>query len=91
MRSQATEECVAEEQAGLAKREAHKWKLPWTPAYTPADKLAKSDKVCFCLSWLLVQLRVRSSAVSNKNNRASTAFVVTYSFLRLCRPAANSS
>jgi hypothetical protein len=42
---QSAEECVAEEQAGLAKREAHKWKLPWTPAFTPDDVLARPDKV----------------------------------------------
>lgn len=43
--SQCAEECVEEEQAGLSRREAHKWKLPWKPAYTPADALARADKV----------------------------------------------
>ncbi|GBF90353.1 hypothetical protein Rsub_02459 [Raphidocelis subcapitata] len=44
-RLQCAEDCVAEEQAGLSKREAHKWVLPWKPAYTPADVLARTDKV----------------------------------------------
>jgi len=36
---------VTQEQSGLAKREAHKWTLPWTPAYTAPEVLARSDKV----------------------------------------------
>lgn len=39
-RLQAAEECVAEEEAGLAARTAPHWTLPYTPAWTAGDKLA---------------------------------------------------
>ncbi|GLC44010.1 hypothetical protein PLESTB_000219600 [Pleodorina starrii] len=44
-RLQAAEECVASEQAGLRTAKAPRWVLPFTPAFTPADKLAAADKV----------------------------------------------
>lgn len=44
-RLQAAEECVDQEQAGLKSRTAPTWKLPFTPAFTPADKMSSSDKV----------------------------------------------
>ncbi|KIY99597.1 phosphoribosylformylglycinamidinesynthase [Monoraphidium neglectum] len=44
-RLQSAEDTVAEEQAGLAKREAHTWVLPWRPEYTRDDVLARPDKV----------------------------------------------
>jgi phosphoribosylformylglycinamidine synthase len=50
-RRQANEECVAQEQAGLAEREGHTWVVPFTPAFTPKDKLAASDKVGDGAGW----------------------------------------
>lgn len=44
-RLQCAEECVDQEQSGLKHAKAPKWALPWRPAFTPADKLAASDKV----------------------------------------------
>ncbi len=44
-RLQCAEECVAQEQAGLRDAKAPKWHLPFTPAFTPEDKLKASDKV----------------------------------------------
>lgn len=44
-RLQAAEGCVAQEQAGLASRTAPKWVLPFTPSFTPADRMSNSDKV----------------------------------------------
>ncbi|PSC73466.1 putative phosphoribosylformylglycinamidine chloroplastic mitochondrial [Micractinium conductrix] len=44
-RLQAAEECVEAEAAGLAGRTAPQWRVPFTPSWTPADKLAASDKV----------------------------------------------
>jgi phosphoribosylformylglycinamidine synthase len=38
-RLQCAEECVEVEQAGLATRQAPQWRVPFTPAWTPADKL----------------------------------------------------
>ncbi|PNH07785.1 putative phosphoribosylformylglycinamidine synthase, chloroplastic/mitochondrial [Tetrabaena socialis] len=43
-RMQSSEETVSQEQAGLKDAKAPKWVLPFTPAFTPADKLAASDK-----------------------------------------------
>lgn len=42
---QAAEECVDEEQSGLKSRAAPKWTLPFTPSFTPADKMSSADKV----------------------------------------------
>lgn len=39
---QAAEECVEAEAAGLAGRTAPQWRVPFTPSWTPADKLAAS-------------------------------------------------
>ena len=47
-RLQCAEECVAQEQAGLKTAKAAKWHLPFTPAFTPADKLKATDKVRSC-------------------------------------------
>jgi hypothetical protein len=44
-RLQAAEECVDQEQSGLKSRTAPTWKLPFTPAFTPADKMSSTDKV----------------------------------------------
>lgn len=44
-RLQCAEDCVTQEQAGLRDAKAPKWVLPFTPAFTPAEKLAASDKV----------------------------------------------
>ena len=38
---QAAAECVDAEQRGLATRQAPRWALPWTPAWTPPDVLAQ--------------------------------------------------
>jgi len=38
-RLQAAEECVSAEQAVQASRQAPVWSLPFTPAWTPEDKL----------------------------------------------------
>jgi hypothetical protein len=43
-RLQAAEECVEAEQAGLASRRAPQWRLPFTPEWTPADKLAATGE-----------------------------------------------
>ena len=43
-RLQSSPETVAAEQAGLARREAPRWALPWTPAWTPEDALSAPDK-----------------------------------------------
>jgi hypothetical protein len=64
-RLQAAEECVDQEQAGLKSRTAPTWKLPFMPAFTPADKMSSSDKVrldhCagqgYRSSWLSAMLR----------------------------------
>lgn len=44
-RLQAAEECVDQEQSGLKSRTAPVWKLPFTPTFTPADKMSKANKV----------------------------------------------
>lgn len=44
-RLQCAEDCVDAEQSVQASRKAPTWKLPFTPTFTPADKLAASDKV----------------------------------------------
>eukprot|EP00775_Hariotina_reticulata_P008987 gene8987-9160_t len=44
-RLQAAEECVDQEQAGLKSQTAPKWVLPFTPAFTPADKMSATGKV----------------------------------------------
>lgn len=44
-RLQAAEECVDAEQSGLKSRTAPTWVLPYTPAFTPADVMASTDKV----------------------------------------------
>lgn len=44
-RLQAAEECVDQEQSGLKSLTAPVWKLPFTPAFTPADKMSSTDKV----------------------------------------------
>ena len=41
---QSAEECVEAEQAGLAARQAPQWRLPFTPEWTPADKLAATGE-----------------------------------------------
>ncbi len=41
---QAAEECVAQEQAGLATRQAPVWKLPFTPTWTPDEVMTATDK-----------------------------------------------
>ena len=41
---QAAAECVDAEQRGLATRQAPRWALPWTPAWTPPDVLAPGDR-----------------------------------------------
>src|SRR5947209_4489060 len=43
-RLQSSPETVAAEQAGLAGRQAPKWALPWTPAWTPDEALGAPDK-----------------------------------------------
>ena len=35
---------MAVEQAGLATQTAPTWALPWTPAWTPGDVLARGDR-----------------------------------------------
>eukprot|EP00891_Asterochloris_glomerata_P009825 jgi/Astpho2/9825/fgenesh1_pm.00149_%23_37_t len=42
-RLQAAEECVEAEKAGLAHRTTPQWNLPFTPAWTPDDKLQPWD------------------------------------------------
>jgi phosphoribosylformylglycinamidine synthase len=44
-RLQAAEATVTEEQTGLAARTAPQWRLPFTPEWTPPEKLAAQDKV----------------------------------------------
>ncbi|GAB4814933.1 hypothetical protein N2152v2_001979 [Parachlorella kessleri] len=44
-RLQAAEECVAEEQAGLAKRTAPRWELSFTPRWTPDSVMEATGKV----------------------------------------------
>ena len=44
-RLQAAEATVAEEQSGLAARTAPQWRLPFTPEWTPPEKLAAQNKV----------------------------------------------
>ncbi len=44
-RLQAAEECVEAEQQGLKHRRAPVWHLPFTPAFTPEEKLQAADKV----------------------------------------------
>eukprot|EP00879_Flechtneria_rotunda_P005989 GHRR01006298.1.p1 GENE.GHRR01006298.1~~GHRR01006298.1.p1 ORF type:complete len:1281 (+),score=448.03 GHRR01006298.1:710-4552(+) len=44
-RLQAAEECVDQEQSGLRERTAPMWRLPFTPTFTPADKMSASNKV----------------------------------------------
>jgi hypothetical protein len=44
-RLQAAEATVAEEQGGLAARTAPQWRLPFTPEWTPPEKLDAQDKV----------------------------------------------
>ena len=44
-RLQAAEATVAEEQGGLAARTAPQWRLPFTPEWTPPEKLAAQNKV----------------------------------------------
>ena len=54
-RLQAAEECVEAEEAGLAGRTAPAWRVPFTPAWTPADKLAATGaRACSAaaLAWL---------------------------------------
>lgn len=53
-RLQAAEENVEAEQSGLASRVAPQWRVPFTPAWTPADKLAATG----ALPSLLVMLAV---------------------------------
>jgi phosphoribosylformylglycinamidine synthase len=43
-RLQAAEECVQMEEAGMAHRTAPKWKVPFTPAWTPKEKLETDNK-----------------------------------------------
>jgi hypothetical protein len=43
--AQAAEECVEAEQKLQRTRTAPKWKLPFKPTFTPAEKLAATDKV----------------------------------------------
>ena len=43
--TQSAEECVDAEQKAQRTRKAPTWKLPYTPAFTPAAKLAATDKV----------------------------------------------
>jgi hypothetical protein len=45
---QAAEECVDQEQSGLKSRTAPKWALPFTPSFTPADKMSNANKVRHC-------------------------------------------
>ena len=44
-RLQSTEDCVDAEQSSLKTRVGHTWVLPFTPSFTPKEKLAASDKV----------------------------------------------
>lgn len=44
-RLQAAEECVEAEEAAQAGRKAPTWRLPFTPTWTPQDKLTAGDKV----------------------------------------------
>ncbi|MEW5304184.1 MAG: hypothetical protein WDW36_006814 [Sanguina aurantia] len=44
-RLQSAAECVDAEQSGLKDQKAPKWVLPFTPAFTPADKMASTNKV----------------------------------------------
>ncbi|GAX81039.1 hypothetical protein CEUSTIGMA_g8474.t1 [Chlamydomonas eustigma] len=44
-RMQAAEECVEAEQKLQRTRTTPKWKLPFKPTFTPAEKLASTDKV----------------------------------------------
>lgn len=43
-RLQSSLETVSAEQAGLSGRQAPKWALPWTPAWTPDEALSAQDK-----------------------------------------------
>lgn len=44
-RLQSAAECVDAEQNGLKDQKAPKWVLPFTPAFTSADKMASTNKV----------------------------------------------
>lgn len=44
-RLQAAAHTVEAEQSGLARRTAPQWRLPYTPEWTPNDKLQSTDKV----------------------------------------------
>lgn len=46
-RLQCAEENVEAEQSGLAARTAPQWRVPFTPAWTPADKLSASGALCW--------------------------------------------
>lgn len=47
-RLQCAEENVEAEQTGLAARTAPQWRVPFTPAWTPADKLAATGGCLVC-------------------------------------------
>lgn len=47
-RLQCAEENVEAEQAGLAARQAPQWRVPFTPAWTPEEKLAASGETRVC-------------------------------------------
>ena len=44
-RLQSAEECVDAEQQGLKHRKAPSWHLPFTPSFTPEEKMKAADKV----------------------------------------------
>lgn len=48
-RLQSAVECVDAEQSGLKDQKAPKWVLPFTPAFTSADKMASTNKVSHVL------------------------------------------
>jgi phosphoribosylformylglycinamidine synthase len=43
-REQSAEETVEAERSGLAAREAPRWRLPFTPTWTPNELLSAPDK-----------------------------------------------
>jgi phosphoribosylformylglycinamidine synthase len=62
-RLQSAEECVEAEQQGLKHRKAPSWHVPFTPTFTPAEKMNAADKVSTCMQQLVRGLgRVHSSA-----------------------------
>jgi hypothetical protein len=82
-RLQATEACVNEEQAGLAKRTAPSWHLSFTPRSTPPEKLTAADKVHLrqccdsCISCVKTSLCLRRRSLVLFRNIMQCAYLIS--------------